>query len=194
MVKGSIRSKVLKYLRENPETEVRDLEALFSDCTQGTVKRYYFQYKASLRPFDVEKELIRIIKDYKTPASSRVQAIRELNNMRKEQPETKEGTFNDPFMKILEEKRIEEKEAFNEWKKGEGFSESDNTPKIRLIYEAYLENERKQFKQWKIDNGIPTNAGTAMDKLRYENEKQEESLKLYNLEENDEYESRRKRK
>lgn len=180
-MKGSLRKRVFEAQNEGKSN--KEIYAQFPDANKVSVKRYIMQWRKikkelDKKPINIKEELIKIIRDNRAPASSRVQAIREFNAMRKEQPEII-GEVVDPFMKILEEKRIEEKEAFNEWKKGEGFSENDNNPKIRLIYEAYLEKERKQYKEWKIKNGIPLNSGTAMDRLRYENEKQEESLKLY---------------
>lgn len=101
-MKGSLRSRVLKYLKENPETELKELKVIFGEYVPKTITRYFRAYTKSLKPFDVKSELIKIIKDYKSPASSRVQAIRELNNMRKDQPEII-SVNEDPYVKFQRE-------------------------------------------------------------------------------------------
>ena len=73
---------------------------MFSDYPGPTVDRYYSQFNKTSKDIqiDIRTELIKIIKDYKTPASARVQAIREYNNLIEKEPD-KSG--EDPLLKLL---------------------------------------------------------------------------------------------
>ena len=157
MVRGSLRSKVLKYLKENPSIELIELKEVFRDENEETVRNYYQINKQKKKPVDIKAELLKIIRDYKQPASSRVQAIREYNNMVKNQTETKEDTNIDPYTEYLRQKGKPIPTDINS---------KQNDPNYDPTFELLIELEKEE----------------------------EESLKLYNLEENDEYESRRKRK
>ena len=96
----SIRSQVLDYLNIRPDTSRKELKKVFRDCPKETVDRYYTQYKSISKniQLDIRTELIKIIKDYKQPASARVQAIREYNNLIEKEPD-KSG--EDPLLKLL---------------------------------------------------------------------------------------------
>ena len=101
----SIRSQVLDYLNIRPDTSRKELKKVFRDCPGETVDRYYTQFKKTSRniQIDIRTELQKIIKDYKQPASARVQAIREYNNLIKEEPDK---TGDDPYLKFLESKNL----------------------------------------------------------------------------------------
>ena len=72
-----------------------ELKKTFGDCPKETVDRYYTTFNKISRDIhlDIRTELIKIIKDYKQPASARVQAIREYNNLIETTPENSEDTL-----------------------------------------------------------------------------------------------------
>ena len=96
----SIRSQVFDYLKIYPDTTRMELKKTFGDCPKETVDRYYTTFNKISRDIhlDIRTELIKIIKDYKQPASARVQAIREYNNIVEATPESVE----DPLLKLLQ--------------------------------------------------------------------------------------------
>ena len=96
----SIRSQVFEYINIYPNISRKELRNHFKDCPGGTIDRYYTQFKKTSKPIqiDIRTELIKIILHYKTPASARVQAIREYNNLVEKQPD-KSG--EDPLLKLL---------------------------------------------------------------------------------------------
>ena len=99
--KQSIRQQVFDQLKINPDITLKELKVMFSDCPYNTIRTYFKQHTniSGNISLNIKNELIRIIKDYKQPASARVQAIREYNNLIKESPE-KEG--DDPLLKLLQ--------------------------------------------------------------------------------------------
>ena len=78
-------------MKENPETNLSDIKEVFRDENEETIRIYYYNAKQVKKPYDVKAELIKIIRDYRNPASSRVQAIRELNNALKNQPKLEDN-------------------------------------------------------------------------------------------------------
>ena len=104
----SIRQQVLEYMNIYPHKTVKEVKKQFRDCPKNTIGTYYRQFKRiqnsiRLDTIDIRTELIKIIKDYKTPASARVQAIREYNNLIEKEPD-KSG--EDPYLKFLEKKSL----------------------------------------------------------------------------------------
>ena len=91
----SIRSRVLDYLNIHPGTSRMELKKVFGDCPKETVDRYYTTFNKTSKDIqlDIKTELTKIIKDYKQPASARVQAIREYNNLIETTPENSEDTL-----------------------------------------------------------------------------------------------------
>ena len=91
----SIRKQVFEYLNIRPDTSRKELKKVFGDCPKETVDRYYSEHNKISRnvQMDIRTELIKIIKDYKQPASARVQAIREYNNLVETTPENSEDTL-----------------------------------------------------------------------------------------------------
>ena len=78
----------------------KELRFRLKECPRDTIDRYYTQFKKTAKDvqLDIRTELIKIIKDYKQPASARVQAIREYNNLIEKVPETGE----DPLLKLYQ--------------------------------------------------------------------------------------------
>ena len=102
MTNKSIRSQVFEFLNGHPKISLRMLTKEFKDCNRDTIKRYLTQYREqfkveSLGDMNIKNELTKIIKDYKQPASARVQAIREYNNLVEITPESSD----DPLLKLL---------------------------------------------------------------------------------------------
>ena len=100
----SIRQQVFDQIKNKPDISLKELKMMFSDCPYNTIKSYYKQHRDATKNIpnkivNIKDELIKIIKDYKQPASARVQAIREYNNLIKESPQ-KEG--DDPLLKLLQ--------------------------------------------------------------------------------------------
>ena len=96
----SIRSQVFDYLKIYPDITLQEVKKEFKDCPKNTIREYYRQFNAMSNNMavDIRTELIKIIKDYKQPASARVQAIREYNNIVEATPESVE----DPLLKLLQ--------------------------------------------------------------------------------------------
>ena len=89
---------------------LKDCYLEFKDCPKNTIREYYRQFKSisknmSSVSVNIQQELIKIIKDYKQPASARVQAIREYNNLSQD----KEVLGEDPYLKFLESKNLKTK-------------------------------------------------------------------------------------
>ena len=101
----SIRKQVFTYLDTHPDISLKDLKKVFKDCPINTIRTYYRQHFniSDIISINIKKELIKIIKDYKQPASARVQAIREYNNLVETTPE--EGS-EDPYLKYLEKQNL----------------------------------------------------------------------------------------
>ena len=101
----SIRKQVFRYLDIYQDKTVKETQKYFGDCPKETIRTYYRQYNKNTKsiPLDIRTELIKIIKDYKQPASARVQAIREYNNLVEKEPD-KSG--EDPYLKFLEKKSL----------------------------------------------------------------------------------------
>ena len=101
----SIRSQVFEYLNIHPSISRKELKKTFGDCPKETIDRYYTQFKQTSRniQMDIRTELKKIILDYKQPASSRVQAIREYNNLVETTPEE---SGDDPYIKYLEKQNL----------------------------------------------------------------------------------------
>ena len=100
-------TKTLKqYLSHNPTHDYKNFCELYPDINKDTVKRVYYRIRKGMSltvPMDIRTELIKIITDYKQPASARVQAIREYNNLVEKEPD-KSG--EDPYLKFLEKKSL----------------------------------------------------------------------------------------
>ena len=96
----SIQSQVFEYLNIHPDTSRKELKKVFKECPKGTIDKYYTRFNKTYNivHIDIRTELIKIIKDYKTQASARVQAIREYNNLIEKEPD-KSG--EDPLLKLL---------------------------------------------------------------------------------------------
>jgi len=96
----SIRQQVFTYINNHPDITLKALKKVFKDCPTNTIRAYFRQHfdMSDNITIDIKKELIKIIKDYKTPASSRVQAIREYNNIVESIPTEGE----DPYLKYLQ--------------------------------------------------------------------------------------------
>ena len=104
-MKNSIRQQVFRLLDTLPDIPIKDLYLEFKDCPKETIKTYRKQHRGMKKSIhnntlDIKTELKKIIKDYKQPASARVQAIREYNNMVEITPEESE----DPYLKYLKNK------------------------------------------------------------------------------------------
>lgn len=103
-MKNSIRQQVFRLIDKLPDISLKDLYLEFKDSPKKTIKTYLTQHRtiqkniSQCRQIDIRIELIKIIKDYKTPASARVQAIREYNNMKESSPI--EGV--DPLVELLQ--------------------------------------------------------------------------------------------
>ena len=99
----SIRQQVFEFLKLHEKTSLKETKKKFKDCPSGTIGGYYREYhhvneNTRLKhDLDIKQELIKIIKDYKQPASARVQAIREYNNLVETQPQESE----EPLLKLL---------------------------------------------------------------------------------------------
>ena len=95
----SIRQQVFDYINIYPNISRRELRKAFKECPSGTIDRYYTQHNKTSKPIqiDIRTELIKIILHYKTPASARVQAIREYNNMKVSDP----IKGDDPLVELL---------------------------------------------------------------------------------------------
>lgn len=100
----SITKKVHKYLdKVYPDVDIRQTLDEFPTYSTDAVTSAFYRYRNMLKKneklenIDIKTELIKIIKNYKTPASARVQAIREYNNMIENTPEKGE----DPLLKLL---------------------------------------------------------------------------------------------
>ena len=105
----SIQKIVDKVIEIHPGIEAKAVVMMLPDYNSRTIKSAYRRninnakkdaFNASV---DISKELIKIIKDYKQPASARVQAIREYNNLVEKEPD-KSG--EDPYLKFLEKKSL----------------------------------------------------------------------------------------
>lgn len=105
----SIQKIVDKVIAIHPGIEAKAVVMMLPDYNSRTIKSAYRRninnakkdaFNASV---DISKELIKIIKDYKQPASARVQAIREYNNLVEKEPD-KSG--EDPYLKFLEKKSL----------------------------------------------------------------------------------------
>jgi len=105
----SVRKQVFAYLKIYQDKSVKEVQKHFGVCPKETIRTYYRQYKGNTKnipkgiTIDIRTELIKIIKDYKTPASARVQAIREYNNLIEKEPD-KSG--EDPYLKFLEKQNL----------------------------------------------------------------------------------------
>ena len=98
----SVRQQVFEFLKKHPDISLKQLKKEFKDCPTNTIRTYYRQHADISKnvSINIKQELIKIIKNYKSPASARVQAIREYNNLveNKEQEESSD----DGFLKWLE--------------------------------------------------------------------------------------------
>lgn len=105
IIMTSIRQQVFEYLTNRPKTSLKKLINEFCEYKKSTVTRYLTQFR-ELKivdiqvDIDIKNELKKIITDYTQPASARVQAIREYNNLLETQPEDKSS--DDGFLKWLE--------------------------------------------------------------------------------------------
>lgn len=100
----SIRKQVFGYLKVYQDKSVKEVQKHFKDCPKETIRTYYRQYKGITKnipniPLDIKTELKKIILDYKQPASSRVQAIREYKSIVEIQPD---GSGDDGLLKLLQ--------------------------------------------------------------------------------------------
>ena len=99
----SIRQQVFDYIKIHPEVSLRDTKIRFKDCPSNTIGGYYRAYhrvekNTRKNTLSLKDELTKIIKDYKQPASARVQAIREYRTLVEIQPEESE----DSLLKLYE--------------------------------------------------------------------------------------------
>ena len=100
----SIRKQVFEYLNTHEDPSLRDTTNHFLDVSYFTIRNAFYKWKEHSNNrekevnLDIRTELIKIIRDYKQPASARVQAIREYNNLVEKQPD-KSG--EDPLLKLL---------------------------------------------------------------------------------------------
>jgi len=104
----SVRKQVFEYMNIYPHKTVKEVKKWFNNCPGNTIGTYYRDYNRIHKTIrnntiDIRTELIKIIKDYKTPASARVQAIREYNNLVEKEPD-KSG--EDPYLKFLEKQNL----------------------------------------------------------------------------------------
>ena len=105
----SIRKQVFEYINTYPNKSLKEVKKRFKDCPTNTIRTYYKQFKDisnNISELNIRTELQKIIKDYKQPASARVQAIREYNNLNEKQPD-KSG--EDPYLKFLEKQNLKTK-------------------------------------------------------------------------------------
>ena len=107
----SVRKQVFEYMNIYPHKSLKEVKKHFRDCPGNTIGTYYRDYNRihnNIRndTLDIRTELQKIIKDYKQPASARVQAIREYNNLNEKQPD-KSG--EDPYLKFLEKQNLKTK-------------------------------------------------------------------------------------
>jgi len=100
IIMTSIRQQVFEYIKTYPHKTLKEVKKAFKDCPTNTIRTYYRQATdiSTNIPINIRVELIKIIKDYKTPASARVQAIREYNNIIEKEPVK---TGDDPLLKLL---------------------------------------------------------------------------------------------
>jgi len=91
----SIRQQVFEFLKSNPDIPLKELKKEFRDRPTNTIRDYYRQFKDMSKDtsINLKKELEKIIKDYKQPASARVQAIREYRTLIEVQPEEGEDSL-----------------------------------------------------------------------------------------------------
>jgi len=73
----SIRQQVFDQIKSNPGISLKATKKMFNECPSNTIGGYYRAYhrvKENTRKntIDIKKELEKIIKDYKQPASARV--------------------------------------------------------------------------------------------------------------------------
>ena len=96
----SIRKQVFQFLKLNPGISRKETKKSFGNCPKETVDRYYTEHNKISKnvQLDIKDELKKIIKDYKQPASARVQAIREYNSL----VENKEESSDDSLLKLYE--------------------------------------------------------------------------------------------
>ena len=102
----SVRKQVFEYMNIYPNKSLKEVKKRFKDCPTNTIRTYYKQFKDisnNISELNIRAELQKIIKDYKQPASARVQAIREYNNLVEKEPD-KSG--EDPYLKFLEKKSL----------------------------------------------------------------------------------------
>ena len=109
-MKTSIRQQVFTLIDRLPDISLKDIKMEFKDSPKNTIGGYYREYwrirnNTRQDTLDIKTELKKIIKDYKQPASARVQAIREYNNMVEITPEESE----DPYLKYLKNKNSKTK-------------------------------------------------------------------------------------
>lgn len=98
----SVRKQVFEFIKTHEKVSLQETKRRFKECPTSTIGGYYRQYhqiEKSTRKstLDIKEELKKIIKDYKQPASARVQAIREYNNLVETQPQESE----EPLLKLL---------------------------------------------------------------------------------------------
>ena len=92
-----------KIIIIHPGIDIKNVIRMLPDYNHKSVRTAYRRnIKASkkdeeLEALNIKKELTKIIKDYKQPASARVQAIREYNNLVEITPESSD----DPLLKLL---------------------------------------------------------------------------------------------
>ena len=94
----SIRQQVFDYIKIHPEISVSDIKIVFKECPNSTIGAYHRAYHRIDRTvrnntLSLKDELEKIIKDYKQPASARVQAIREYRTLVEIQPEESEDSL-----------------------------------------------------------------------------------------------------
>lgn len=107
IIMTSIRQQVLKCYKDNPKISPKNLCKKFPDANKQTLKRYLMSFrKESKRDITGDKNispkdiLYEIFIDKRQPATARVAAIREYNNLLETQPEDKSS--DDGFLKWLE--------------------------------------------------------------------------------------------
>lgn len=98
----SIRQQVFEFIKIHPKTTLQETKRRFKECPNNTIGGYYRAYHRidektrKIKDLDIKSELVKIIKDYKQPASARVQAIREYNNL----VENKEESSDDSLLTL----------------------------------------------------------------------------------------------
>ena len=94
----SIRQQVFRFIKGRPGISVGEVIKEFRDSPTNTIRTYYKQHISISKnvSIDIKEELKKIIKDYKQPASARVQAIREYNNL----VENKEESSDDSLLTL----------------------------------------------------------------------------------------------